>query len=101
MYPKDEVGFIFDLICERPGITTAQLRKARDETGIMEWPLYMMLNKLTHNAKVGSRRIGLSVEWFQTKWWDSPDKHCVPSGWSHSDIEKFWREHPAYRFEGV
>ena len=97
MHPKEEVGFVLDLICERPGITTAQIRKARDATGIMEWPMHSMINKLTQTAKIGSRRVGLSVEWFPTNWWDSPDKHCVPNG----DIEKFWRTHPDYHIEGV
>ena len=101
MHPFEERDFVYELIRQNPGITTAQIEKARAETGIMEWPTMTILNKLTHNAKAGSRRSGLSVEWFLTGWWDDPNKHCVPMGWNYNDIEKFWRDYPEYRPEGV
>lgn len=100
MHPFEERDFVYELIKENPSITTAQIAKARIMTGIMEWPVHTILGKLTSNAKVGSRRNGLSVEWFVTGWWDDPDKHCVPMGWDFSNIEKFWREYPEYRLEG-
>ena len=101
MHPFEERDFVYELIRQNPGITTAQIEKARAETGIMEWPTISMLNKLTQTAKAGSRRNGLSIEWFVTGWWDDPDKHCVPIGWNANDIEKFWRDYPEYRPEGL
>ena len=107
MHPFEERDFVFDLIKSRPGITTSQIEKARLETGIMEWDLSMILVKLTVPAKIGSRRNGLSVEWFPTGWSSDPDvrqdgtRHTgVPLGWSGSDIDKFWKEYPSYRIEG-